>query len=334
MPCNSGETIDHKRLYHRGLTKAPKGDRNRWNMIASYVTKYGQVWDPGHIKNARVTRMNDGVELMAGWDSDVEHERYLRNLSGLRRPNIPLSPNFSDGAGSRVPSPTSGKSVGNSSVTSSSEIGLSSFETIMLPYLKSISAALQSLPVIAGNLEEVLVAMKQHRGTSKSKYSNSVNILKQEGVSVAMGGKEEEDRQRSDDSHADEVSEDDDEASASDCSLNSTTKAFLLEEKLAEKRSKINDEKSAVKRKLVKPPRAPKDKKESAKDKKARLKAEKDAVEPTESLPAAEGLSMVNSEVIDGDTTMDTNEESVPQLDRNPIVNGSRVKQPSKKLSE
>ena len=229
-----------------------------------------------------------------------------------------------------MPSPTSGKSVGNSSVTSSSEIGLSSFETIMLPYLKSISAALQSLPVIAGNLEEVPVAMKQHRGNSKSKYSNSVNILKQEGVSVAMGGKEEEDRQRSDDSHA----KDDDEASASDCSLNSTTKAFLLEEKLAEKRSKINDEKSAVKRNLVKPPRAPKDKKESAKDKKARLKAEKDAVEPTESLPAAEGLSMVNSEVIEGDTTMDTNEESVPQLDRNPIVNGSRVKQPSKKLSE
>ena len=97
----------------------------------------------------------------------------------------------------------------------------------MLPYLKSISAALQSLPVIAGNLEEVLVAMKQHRGNSKSTYSNSVNILKQEGVSVAMVGKEEEDRQRSDDSHADEESEDDDEVSGSDDSINITTKAFF-----------------------------------------------------------------------------------------------------------
>ena len=97
----------------------------------------------------------------------------------------------------------------------------------MLPYLKSISAALQSLPVIAGNLEEVLVAMKQHRGNSKSKYSNSVNILKQEGVSVAMGGKEEEDRQRSDDSHADEESEEEDEGSASDSSINSNTKSFF-----------------------------------------------------------------------------------------------------------
>ena len=64
------------------------------------------------------------------------------------------------------------------------------------------------------------------------------------------------------------------------------------------------------------------------------MKAEKDSVESTEPLPAAEDLSMLNSEVIEGGSTKDTNEESVPQLDRNPIVNGSRVKLPSKKLAE
>ena len=51
------------------------------------------------------SRMKDAVDLMSGWDSDREYERYIRNLSGLRRPAIPLPPNFGDGA-ARLSSPS------------------------------------------------------------------------------------------------------------------------------------------------------------------------------------------------------------------------------------
>ena len=183
--------------------------------MSAHVRKYGQDWESGSCKNSYVTRMKDSVDLMSGWDSDTEYERYVRNLSGLRRPAIPLPPNFGDGA-ARLSSP-SGSSVAPSlsRVSSASPVPscapssvgnteLSPFESVLLPYLQSVAQCLKSLPSIAGSLEELLMVQKG-LSSSKSKYSKSVRILKKDGVSVAMGGVPEEGRDRSDDSHADKV---------------------------------------------------------------------------------------------------------------------------------
>ena len=162
-----------------------------------------------------------------------------------------------------------------------------------------------------------------------------------------------------------ESEEGDDE---SDGSVDSATKAWIAEEKVAEDRSKANDDKASSKRKSVK---EPKPKKETKKAQRAREKAENAekarieaaaaagtaagelaaaaaagaaagalagelaAAAAAGALAGAASAALLNQDQHDNDgIASGDNSGKTPLFDCNPVVQGSRAKQPAKKLSE
>ena len=159
-------------------------------------------------------------------------------------------------------------------------------------------------------------------------------------------------------------SEDGDESDGRS-SLDSATVGWIAEEKVAEIRSKANDNKASSKRKSVK---EPKPKKETKKAQLAREKAEKASIEAAAAAGTAAGelaaaaaagaaagalagelaaaaaagalagaasAALLNQDQQDNEgIASGDNSGKTPLFDCDPVVQGSRAKQPAKKLSE
>ena len=147
-------------------------------------------------------------------------------------------------------------------------------------------------------------------------------------------------------------SEEGDDESDGRSSMDSATKGWIAEEKVAENRSKANDEKASSKRKSVK---EPKPKKETKKAQLAREKAEKASIEAAAAAGAAAGAlaaaaaaraaagavagaasaALLNQDQQDNEgIASGDNSGKTPLFDCDPVVQGSRAKHPAKKLSE
>ena len=139
-------------------------------------------------------------------------------------------------------------------------------------------------------------------------------------------------------------------------SLDSATVGWIAEEKVAEIRSKANDNKASSKRKSVK---EPKPKKETKKAQLAREKAEKASIEAAAAAGTAAGelaaaatagaaagaaagalagaasAALLNQDQQDNEGIASGDDSGKTSLlDCDPIVQGSRAKQPAKKLAD
>ena len=226
------------------------------------------------MKNAYPTRMKDPVDVMnAEWNSDVETERFHRNLSGLvqqaprspspvqhrQPPPSPIPPTFrpSD-LGAAGPGPSSAAARTTS---------MSSFETILLTHVTKASGAIvQGIPAIAASINELVAVTSAGLRKRKARYAAALRATKNAGDEIGKektGGDSDEDQNS--DSDGDDGDSDGDDGDGycktptipywaedpgldGDSGSESVGANFIREEEEAEKRASLNDEKKKKKR--------------------------------------------------------------------------------------